>query len=237
MLLEHRRIAICGVKCRKGNIVGILRRFKDIMASNVNAVIHRDEKNPEKAIEKYLAQLRSDLGQVKAETAALQAEYNRAERTFFDNQSEQEKMKRYISKAQENGDMSSVRIYENKLAAIETEGVRLNDKYASAKQDMDNLKAMNEKLSNDAATLEGKLSEIKAKLNAAESMQSMNKIANKAGAADSDEMFQRMNEKADYIMDRANAMSELNETPEQRDLADLEELESKYDNDGPIDLF
>ena len=38
-------------------------------------------------------------------------------------------------------------------------------------------------------------------------------------------------------MDRANAMSELNETPEQRDLADLEELESKYDNDGPIDLF
>lgn len=207
------------------------------MASNVNAVIHRDEKNPEKAIEKYLAQLRSDLGQVKAETAALQAEYNRAERAFFDNQSEQEKMKRYISKAQENGDMSSVRIYENKLAAIETEGVRLNDKYASAKQDMDNLKAMNEKLSNDAATLEGKLSEIKAKLNAAESMQSMNKIANKAGAADTDEMFQRMNEKADYIMDRANAMSELNETPEQRDLADLEELESKYDNDGPIDLF
>lgn len=237
MLLEHRRIAICGVKSRKGNIVGILRRFKDIMASNVNAVIHRDEKNPEKAIEKYLAQLRSDLGQVKAETAALQAEYNRAERAFFDNQSEQEKMKRYISKAQENGDMSSVRIYENKLAAIETEGVRLNDKYASAKQDMDNLKAMNEKLSNDAATLEGKLSEIKAKLNAAESMQSMNKIANKAGAADTDEMFQRMNEKADYIMDRANAMSELNETPEQRDLADLEELESKYDNDGPIDLF
>ena len=207
------------------------------MASNVNVVIHRDEKNPEKAIEKYLAQLRSDLGQVKAETAALQAEYNRAERAFFDNQSEQEKMKRYISKAQENGDMSSVRIYENKLAAIETEGVRLNDKYASAKQDMDNLKAMNEKLSNDAATLEGKLSEIKAKLNAAESMQSMNKIANKAGAADTDEMFQRMNEKADYIMDRANAMSELNETPEQRDLADLEELESKYDNDGPIDLF
>ena len=237
MLLEHRRIAICGVKSRKRNIVGILRRFKDIMASNVNAVIHRDEKNPEKAIEKYLAQLRSDLGQVKAETAALQAEYNRAERAFFDNQSEQEKMKRYISKAQENGDMSSVRIYENKLAAIETEGVRLNDKYASAKQDMDNLKAMNEKLSNDAATLEGKLSEIKAKLNAAESMQSMNKIANKAGAADTDEMFQRMNEKADYIMDRANAMSELNETPEQRDLADLEELESKYDNDGPIDLF
>ena len=207
------------------------------MASNVNAVIHRDEKNPEKAIEKYLTQLRSDLGQVKAETAALQAEYNRAERAFFDNQSEQEKMKRYISKAQENGDMSSVRIYENKLAAIETDGARLNDKYASAKQDMDNLKAMNEKLSNDAATLEGKLSEIKAKLNAAESMQSMNKIANKAGAADTDEMFQRMNEKADYIMDRANAMSELNETPEQRDLADLEELESKYDNDGPIDLF
>ena len=207
------------------------------MASNVNAVLHRDEKNPEKAIEKYLAQLRSDLGQVKAETAALQAEYNRAERAYFDNQSEAEKMKRYISKAQENNDMSSVRIYENKLAAIETEGVRLNEKYASTKQDMDNLKAMNEKLSSDAATLEGKLSEIKAKISAAESVQSMNKIANKAGAADTKEMFTRMNEQADYMMDRANAMADLNMSQEQRDLSDLQDLESKYDNDGPIDLF
>lgn len=217
--------------------MGILRRFKDIMASNVNAVIHRDEKNPEKAIEKYLNQLRADLGQVKAETAALQAEYNRAERAFFDNQSEKEKMQRYISKAQESGDMSSVRIYENKLAAIETEGVRLNEKYVSTKQDMDNLKAMNEKLSTDAETLEGKLSEIKAKMSAAEAMQSMNKIASKAGAANSDEMFNRMNEKADYMMDRANAMAELDGAQQKRELSELEELESKYNNDGPIDLF
>lgn len=217
--------------------MGILRRFKDIMASNVNAVIHRDEKNPEKAIEKYLTQLRADLGQVKAETAALQAEYNRAERAFFDNQTEKEKMQRYISKAQESGDMSSVRIYENKLAAIETEGVRLNEKYASAKQDMDNLKVMNEKLSTDAETLEGKLSEIKAKMSAAEALQSMNKIASKAGAANSDEMFNRMNEKADYMMDRANAMAELDGAQQKRELSELEELESKYNNDGPIDLF
>lgn len=217
--------------------MGILRRFKDIMASNVNAVIHRDEKNPEKAIEKYLTQLRADLGQVKAETAALQAEYNRAERAFFDNQTEKEKMQRYISKAQESGNMSSVRIYENKLAAIETEGVRLNEKYASAKQDMDNLKVMNEKLSTDAETLEGKLSEIKAKMSAAEAMQSMNKIASKAGAANSDEMFNRMNEKADYMMDRANAMAELDGAQQKRELSELEELESKYNNDGPIDLF
>ena len=217
--------------------MGILRRFKDIMASNVNAVIHRDEKNPEKAIEKYLTQLRADLGQVKAETAALQAEYNRAERAFFDNQTEKEKMQRYISKAQESGDMSSVRIYENKLAAIETEGVRLNEKYASAKQDMDNLKVMNEKLSTDAETLEGKLSEIKAKMSAAEALQSMNKIASKAGSANSDEMFNRMNEKADYMMDRANAMAELDGAQQKRELSELEELESKYNNDGPIDLF
>ena len=217
--------------------MGILRRFKDIMASNVNVVIHRDEKNPEKAIEKYQTQLRADLGQVKAETAALQAEYNRAERAFFDNQTEKEKMQRYISKAQESGDMSSVRIYENKLAAIETEGVRLNEKYASAKQDMDNLKVMNEKLSTDAETLEGKLSEIKAKMSAAEALQSMNKIASKAGAANSDEMFNRMNEKADYMMDRANAMAELDGAQQKRELSELEELESKYNNDGPIDLF
>ena len=40
--------------------MGILTRFKDIMASNVNALIDKS-RNPEKTINEYMNQLRSDL--------------------------------------------------------------------------------------------------------------------------------------------------------------------------------
>ena len=39
--------------------MGILSRFKDIMASNVNAVFNKEDKHPEKAIEKYLIRTQS----------------------------------------------------------------------------------------------------------------------------------------------------------------------------------
>ena len=50
--------------------MGILGRFKDIMASNIHAIFNREDKHPEQTVEKYLGQLRRDLGQVKAETEA-----------------------------------------------------------------------------------------------------------------------------------------------------------------------
>lgn len=48
--------------------MSILSRFKDIMASNINALLDKAE-NPEKMIDQYMRNLQSDLGKVKAETA------------------------------------------------------------------------------------------------------------------------------------------------------------------------
>ena len=74
--------------------MGILTRFKDIMASNINAVFKNEDKHPEKAIEKYLLQLRSDLGQVKSETAALEMDVRRAENALNQNRAEKEKLEK-----------------------------------------------------------------------------------------------------------------------------------------------
>ena len=54
-------------------MAGILKRFKDIMASNINALIDKAE-DPAKMIDQYLRNLEEDLGKVKAETAAIMAE-------------------------------------------------------------------------------------------------------------------------------------------------------------------
>ena len=59
--------------------MGILSRFKDIMSSNINALLDKME-DPEKMIDQYLRNLESDLGKVKAETAAIMAEETRAKR-------------------------------------------------------------------------------------------------------------------------------------------------------------
>ena len=48
--------------------MGILQRFKDIMASNINALLDKAE-DPEKMIDQTLRNLTKDLEEVKKETA------------------------------------------------------------------------------------------------------------------------------------------------------------------------
>lgn len=52
--------------------MSILSRFKDIMASNINALLDKAE-NPEKMVDQYVRNLNSDLNKVKAETASVMA--------------------------------------------------------------------------------------------------------------------------------------------------------------------
>ena len=56
--------------------MGILKRFGDIMSANINALLDKAE-DPEKMIDQYLRDLNSDLGKVKAETAAIMADEQR----------------------------------------------------------------------------------------------------------------------------------------------------------------
>ena len=53
--------------------MGIISRFKDIMAANINALLDKAE-DPEKMIDQYLRNLESDLAKVKQETASVMAE-------------------------------------------------------------------------------------------------------------------------------------------------------------------
>ena len=211
--------------------MGILGRFKDIMASNIHAIFNREDKHPEQTVEKYLGQLRRDLGQVKAETEALKMEYNRAQRAVDENEDEQAKLERYLERAREAKSTSDARTFERKLEKVREDGTVLAQKLAQAKEDMDKLAALNEKLGGDISTLEAKLSEIKGTLTAASQQEQLNKMAKKAGAANSDEMFSQMSERANYALDKANAMAELEAGPSAAADRELESLTEKYDSD------
>lgn len=211
--------------------MGILGRFKDIMASNIHAIFNREDKHPEQTVEKYLGQLRRDLGQVKAETEALKMEYNRAQRAVDENEDEQAKLERYLERAREAKSTSDARTFERKLEKVREDGTVLAQKLAQTKEDMDKLAALNEKLGGDISTLEAKLSEIKGTLSAASQQEQLNKMAKKAGAANSDEMFSQMSERANYALDKANAMAELEAGPSAAADRELESLTEKYDSD------
>lgn len=211
--------------------MGILGRFKDIMASNIHAIFNREDKHPEQTVEKYLGQLRRDLGQVKAETEALKMEYNRAQRAVDENEDEQAKLERYLERAREAKSTSDARTFERKLEKVREDGTVLAQKLAQAKEDMDKLAALNEKLGGDISTLEAKLSEIKGTLSAASQQEQLNKMAKKAGAVNSDEMFSQMSERANYALDKANAMAELEAGPSAAADRELESLTEKYDSD------
>ena len=77
--------------------MGIISRFKDIMSANINALLDKAE-DPEKMIDQYLRDMESDLGKVKAETAAVMAEETRCKRQLDECTAEMNKYQQYQSR-------------------------------------------------------------------------------------------------------------------------------------------
>ena len=81
--------------------MGILKRFGDIMSSNINALLDKCE-DPAKMIDQTLRNLESDLGKVKAETASVMADAQAAKRKLDDCNEEIDKMQPAMKRMQES---------------------------------------------------------------------------------------------------------------------------------------
>ena len=90
------------------------------------------------------------------------------------------------------------------------------------------MKQMHDKLCSDIAELNTRRDAIRAKVKVAKTQEKLNKIgASVDGARSSLSAFDRMEEKANKMLDEANAMAELNR---QQGDSDLDALKSKYDS-------
>ena len=206
--------------------MGIMERFKDIMAANINALLDKAE-DPEKMIDQYLRNLESDLGKVKAETASVIAEESRARRALDECNANITKMQTYAEKAVAAGNDADARqflaqkkVYTDQLASLEST-------YQIAADNAAKMRTMHDKLVSDIGQLNAKKDSIKAKMAAAKTQQRINKIGSSAvGAANDMSAFDRMEAKANKMLDEANAMSELNKTTAE---SSIDALTSKYD--------
>ena len=207
--------------------MGIISRFKDIMSANINALLDKAE-DPAKMIDQYLRDLESDLGKVKAETAAVMAEETRSKRALDECNEEIAKYQKYAEKAVAAGNDSDAKQFLAKKNQLLQQQASLTQTYEVASANAAKMRQMHDKLVKDIADLNARKDSIKAKIAVAKTQEKINKIGSSvAGANNSMSAFDRMEAKANNMLDRANAMSELNESAAE---SDIENLAAKYES-------
>ncbi len=208
-------------------IMGIISRFKDIMASNINALLDKAE-DPEKMIDQYIRNLNEDLAKVKSETATIMAEETRAKRALDECNAEVAKYQNYAVKAVEAGNDEDARQFIVKKNQLAEKQVALQQAYDLAAANSSKMRQMHDKLVRDINELNSRRDSIKAKIAVAKTQERINQLGSSvAGAENSMSAFARMEAKADQMLDKANAMAELNVSATANT---AEELAAKYDS-------
>jgi len=211
--------------------MGILERFSDIIKANVNDWLDKAE-DPAKMIDQYMRNLTESLAEVKRETAGVMAEEARTKRLFDENAAEIKKLDDLVRKALKAGNEDDARTFVTKKQQLETKAASLQTTYNAAAENAQKMRQMHDKLVSDIDTLNSRREAVKAKVAVAKTQEKVNKVTSGADkAAGAMSAFDRMEAKADQMLDRANAMTELNQQPVDAVAA----LEAKYaEKEGSI---
>jgi len=204
--------------------MGMLSRFKDIIASNVNALLDKAE-DPSKMVDQYLRNMTNDLAEVKKETAGVMAEESRTRRLVQENEKEVAKFTELAKRALVSGNDDDARVFLSKKHELEDVGAGLQTAAAAAHENALKMRQMHDKLVRDINTLNARRNTLKAKASVAKTQERVNKL----GASGDKAMgamgaFDRMEDKINRRLDEATARAELDAAPIDAALA----LEEKY---------
>ena len=204
--------------------MGILQRFKDIMSANINALLDKCE-DPEKMIDQTLRNLTEDLAEVKKETASVMADEKRCQRVYDEKLAEVSKWQSLAEKALVSGNEDDARKFltEKQMAdaALQSSQTALE----AAKANTYKMRQMYEKLDKDIRELNSRRDAIKAKIAVAKTQQKINTMVSGVNTQSSISAFERMEAKANQMLDTADAMTELNTSSD-----GVDALASKYDS-------
>lgn len=204
--------------------MSVLERFGDIIKANINVVLEKME-NPEKMIDQYLRDMTEDLAEVKKSTAGVIAEETRTKRLVDENQAEVVKYAELAKKALIAGNEGDARVFVNKKQELENIGAGLMTAYAAAHENSIKMRQMHDKLTADIEELKARRNIIKTKVAVAKTQETLNKATSATERIQgANSAFERMEEKANRMLDEANAMAELNMEP----IDEAKALEDKY---------
>lgn len=208
--------------------MGILDRFASIVKANINELLDKAE-DPEKMVDQYLREMTESLAEVREATAGVMAEEKRTKKLVDDNMAEMTKYEDLAKKALAAGNEGDARAFLAKKQELvgRTEGLTIA--YEGAKANADKMRMMHDKLVKDIEELNARKATIKAKAAVAKTQSKVNEMTSAGDRAEgARSAFDRMEAKADDMLDRANAVAELSEKPKDP----TEELEKKYEQAG-----
>ena len=203
--------------------MGILQRFGDIMRSNINAILDRCE-DPAKMVDQMLLDLREDLAEVKTETAGVMADARGAKRRLDDCDETIARYGKAARAALTAGNEADARELLAKKQQYEQTRESLAAAYELAESNATKMRQLHDKLVSDIGGLEARRGAIKAKVAAAKAQEHVNAVMSGGDRARSSmEAFDRMEAKADRMLDAAEAKAALNESA-----SSVDELADKY---------
>ena len=192
--------------------MSILKRFSDIMRSNVNALLDKAE-DPAKMVDQYLLDARKDLAECKEETAGIMAAEKQAKRALEDCEADIAKYDAAARKAVKAGNDNDARELLTSKQRLEGQLPQLQKNYEAAHASAENMRQMYDKLVRDISDLEARKATVKGTVAAAKAQEAANRIGShsKYGAEASDGLS-RMEQKAKERLDKATAKAELDDS-------------------------
>lgn len=212
--------------------MGILQRFGDIMKSNINALLDKCE-DPAKMVDQTLLDLRKDLSDVKKETASVMADEKNAKRKLDENDDEIKKYTTAAQNALKSGNEADAKTLIARKQQLEETRISLQSTYDVAHANAEKMRQMHDKLTNDIESMETRKDAIKGKVATAKAQAHMNKMTSGVNTDASMAAFDRMEAKANKMLDEANAEAELNEGVHSTD--DLADKYASGGNDVSVD--
>lgn len=205
-------------------MAGILDRFTSIIKANINDLLDRAE-DPSKMIDQYLRELTESLAEVKEATAGVMAEEARTHRLLDENLAQVNKYEDLARRALAAGNEDDARTFLAKKQEIAGNTDAFQMAYDAAHENAEKMRQMHDKLVSDIGKLNQRKEAIKAKVAVAKAQNKVNAMTSAGDKAEGAmAAFDRMEAKANAMLDKSDAMTELNQKP--RDAA--EELEAKY---------
>ena len=191
--------------------MGMMSRFADIMKSNINAALDKAE-DPSKMIDQTLRDAREDLAKVRKETAGVMAVAKDAERDYNDCVKNINEYTEAAKNALKAGNEDDARVLLGQKNLYEKNLEDLKQARDVAMANADKMREMHDKLTRDIHALEAKRSSIRAKVATAKAQEHINDVMSGGDKAKASiEKFERMEDKADKMLDAAMAEADLNE--------------------------
>jgi phage shock protein A len=213
--------------------MGILSRIDTILKANINALLEKAE-DPSKMIDQTLRDLYEDLAEVKKETAEVMADEKSAKRALDDLNEQIATAEKAAENALKSGDEEAAKKILTRKQQLNANLPALQERYDLAHANSEKMRSAYDKLVSDIEMLNTRKDAIKAKVKTAKAQEHLNKVNSASNTNASIEAFNRWEEKADKMLDAAQAEEELGKGSSTDDLVNKYAAGSSSDVDDEL---